>query len=354
MTLDPLSPEETGTLISRLLEIEALPAELRAQIVERSAGTPLFCEEFIHMLVDEGFVVRDGGKWRATSTINRLRVPQSIHAVLAARLDLLTGGEREALQAAAVIGQRFEASQVQSLLDGADVTPELDALRRKGLVGSGDRDGDEQHFRHLMIRDAAYGSLTKTRRAELHDRFRSVLESTTGDPQQVTEILAHHAGIAFTLSTELGLPHELMADRAGHAGTWSLAMAQRARTRHDTRALDTALSTLRPAAAATPHRDGPAIRAQIRLLEAQLMVMKAEYSAAREAASEAADLAEAAQLPALVATARLAEAWIGNWASEDPLNDFDKAVERAIEACRLAGDLPGEIEARHQHPLRHR
>src|SRR5439155_532154 len=88
ITLDPLNPQETSTLVSRLLEIEALPDELRRQIVERSAGTPLFCEELIHMLVDEGLVVRDGASWRATATIDQIRVPQGINAVLAARLDL--------------------------------------------------------------------------------------------------------------------------------------------------------------------------------------------------------------------------------------------------------------------------
>src|ERR1700687_5037548 len=71
ITLDPLSPQDTGTLISRLLEIEALPAELRAQIIERSAGTPLFCEEFIHMLIDEGHLVHEGMSWRATGAIDR-------------------------------------------------------------------------------------------------------------------------------------------------------------------------------------------------------------------------------------------------------------------------------------------
>jgi predicted ATPase len=73
ITLDPLSPHDTGTLISRLLEIEALPAELRAQIIERSAGTPLFCEEFIHMLIDEGHLVREGMSWRATGSIGQIR-----------------------------------------------------------------------------------------------------------------------------------------------------------------------------------------------------------------------------------------------------------------------------------------
>src|SRR3979411_972290 len=119
ITLDPLSPHDTGTLISRLLEIEALPADLRAPIIERSAGTPLFCEEFIHMLIDEGHLVHEGMSWRATGSIGQIRVPQSINAVLAARLDGLSDADKNMLQAASVIGQRFQLRQFQVSMGGA-------------------------------------------------------------------------------------------------------------------------------------------------------------------------------------------------------------------------------------------
>src|SRR5207245_10984270 len=104
ITLEPLKPGETGTLISRLLEIEALPATLRAQIIERSEGTPLFCEEFIQMLIDDGRLVRDGASWRATGRIDQVEVPHSIQAVLAARLDGLPDRENGVPKAARVIG----------------------------------------------------------------------------------------------------------------------------------------------------------------------------------------------------------------------------------------------------------
>ncbi|HYS29593.1 MAG TPA: adenylate/guanylate cyclase domain-containing protein, partial [Candidatus Limnocylindria bacterium] len=211
ITLDPLNPEETGTLISRLLEIEALPANLRAQIIDRSAGTPLFCEEFIQMLIDEGRLVRDGPSWRAMGQIDQIDVPHSIQAVLAARLDGLPDNEKGVLQAASVIGERFEAAQVRELVGGTDPEAALESLRRKGLVVAGDRDRDELRFRHLLIRDAAYASLTKSERAALHDRFGSSLEREAGDPQQLTEILAHHAERALTLSMELGIEAELLA-----------------------------------------------------------------------------------------------------------------------------------------------
>jgi tetratricopeptide (TPR) repeat protein len=320
---------------------------LKDQIIERSAGTPLFCEEFIHMLIDEGMVVRDGENWRATGTIEEIRVPHSIHAVLAARLDLLQPKERSALQAASVIGQRFALGELQGLIDGSDVDSPLESLRRKGLVAGGDGANDEYHFRHLLIRDAAYGSLPKADRASLHDRLRSVLEAESGDPQQIAEILSHHAERSFTLSKELALDDELIAERAGHTVRWLLVMADRARTRNDIRVLEETLNSLNTVADRLPDGGGVAVRSQLRLLDAQLRVMKADYRGAQEAAAAAGALAEEANLLSVVATARLTEAWIANWSSgEGGIEHFQAVAERAIEAARQAGDVPAEIEAR--------
>jgi predicted ATPase/class 3 adenylate cyclase len=347
ITLDPLSPHDTGTLISRLLEIEALPAELRAQIIERSAGTPLFCEEFIHMLIDEGHLVREGMSWRATGSIGQIRVPQSINAVLAARLDGLSDADKNMLQAASVIGQRFQLLQLQEMMGDEDLDDVVDSLRRKGLLVGDDGGDQELAFRHLLIRDAAYGSLPKSERATLHDKFGAVLERQAADAGQLTEILAHHAERAFTLSNEVGVSGEVLFNRALRAMQWMLAMADRARTRHELHVVDSALNVVRSAIAVLPDGGGIEARARAALLEAQLLVMAADYGSAARAAAEAAALAEAAGLLPLVATARLAEAWIWNWSGEDSIDAGAAIIERAIEACHRSGDLAGEIEARH-------
>ncbi len=346
ITLDPLNPEETRMLISRLLEIEALPATLRAQIIERSAGTPLFCEEFIQMLIDEGRLVRAGPNWKATGNIDQIDVPHSIQAVLAARLDGLPDSEKGVLQAASVVGERFGMAQVRGLLAGADPEASLESLRRKGLVTGADG-RDEMRFRHLLIRDAAYASLTKSERATLHDRFGSVLEGEAGDPLQLTEILAHHAERALTLSIELGLEGELLEHRASRALDWWLASGDRAITRRDLPTVAAALQTARAAGALLPDAGGLASRARLALLEAQRLLMTGDYSDAAQAAAEAAGLAQQADLPRVVATARLTEAWIANWTLVGGLADFDRIVQRAVDACRRAGDAAGEVEALH-------
>ena len=347
ITLDPLNPKETATLIERLLEIEALPGDLREQIIERSAGTPLFCEEFIHMLIDEGRLVREDGEWRATAAVAQVKVPQSIAAVLAARLDGLPDVERTVLEAASIIGERFELRQLQALVEDPGLESVLESLRRKGLVTFADRFDEELRFRHLLIRDAAYASLPKSQRAALHDRFGSALESQAGDPQQFAEILAHHAEKAFALSKELEVVGEQLETRARRAAQWSLSLAGRARPRHDIQNLEAALRDARGAAAALPGGGGLEFRARIQLLEAQAMMMRADYVGAGKAAGYAAGLAEEGNLLDVVATARLTELWISNYTRGGESADFERLTAVAIDACKRAGDVPGEIEAQH-------
>ncbi len=347
ITLDPLNPKETATLIGRLLEIEALPNDLRQQIIERSAGTPLFCEEFIHMLIDEGRLVREDGKWRATAAVAQVNVPQSIAAVLAARLDGLPEVERNVLQAASIIGERFEPRQLQELVHDPSLESVLESLRRKGLLTFADRFDDELRFKHLLIRDAAYASLPKSQRAELHDRFGSALESQAGDPQQFAEILAHHAERAFSLSRELAMEGEQLAARARRTVQWSLVLADRARLRHDIQNLEAALQEARSAAAALPDFGGLDLRARIQLLEAQAMVLRADYAGAGKAAAESARLAEQGNLLDVVAAARLTELWISTYAGGSLSEEFERLTALAVNACKGAGDVPGEIEARH-------
>lgn len=347
ITLDPLNPTETGTLISSLLEIEGLPPTLRSQIIERSAGTPLFCEEFIRMLIDEGRLVRDDRSWHAVGAIDSIRVPESVQAVLAARLDGLPENEKNLLQAASVVGERFDMAQIKDLLTGSDPEAGLESLRRKALVSGGDGPGDELHFSHLLVRDAAYASLPKSQRAALHDRFGLVLEAEAGDPLQMTEILAHHAERALTLSLELALEGDPVTNRARRALEWSLSMGERAMTRRDRATMEAALNTARAASAILPDAGGLVSRTRAALLEAELLVIAADYPRARSAIAGAAAMAEQASLPSLVAKARLAEAWIMNWTFEGSLEEFREVAERAVEACRQAGDIAGEIEARH-------
>ncbi|GAC1456129.1 MAG: hypothetical protein NVSMB8_02360 [Candidatus Limnocylindrales bacterium] len=227
MTLEGLDAAQTTTLISRLLDIDDLPADLRAKIAARSEGNPLFCEEFLRMLIDDGRVIFQDGRWRATADAASVTVPETIVALLAAGIDRLGPAEKRTLQLASIVGERFTAAEVQALAPDADPAA-LDTLERKGLVLE-DREGagaGALKFKHLLVREVAYGSLSKADRAGLHERFGKGLERAVGDRRdEYAEIFAHHAERAFTLSREVGLGAEVVGPRATRALLWTLALA---------------------------------------------------------------------------------------------------------------------------------
>ena len=109
IALEPLSLEDTGRLTSLLLEVDDMAPEVRQRILERAEGNPFFLEEILRQLIDEGLVIREGARWRAL-TGARVEIPDSVHAVLAARIDLLPGAREES--GAACSGRR------PSVLDG--------------------------------------------------------------------------------------------------------------------------------------------------------------------------------------------------------------------------------------------
>jgi class 3 adenylate cyclase/tetratricopeptide (TPR) repeat protein len=243
--LEPLSDEECGDLIGNLLGRAALPEEARDRILAAAEGTPLFVEEMLSMLIDDGLVARVDDRWVATGALSDLRVPPTIQALLAARLDQLTGDERAAIQRAAVCGKQFHVGAVSALLDadGGEVRPTLMSLVRRDLIRP-DRSSlagqDAFRFRHQLIRDAAYEAAPKALRAELHERFADWLEGV-GETrvEEFEEILAYHLEQAHRLLSELGpldsAGHELSLRAAAHYA----ASGRRASDRSDDRAAAT-------------------------------------------------------------------------------------------------------------------
>ena len=184
ISLEPLSDDECGDLIGNLLGRAALPEEARDRILAAAEGTPLFVEEMLSMLIDDGSLARDGDRWVATGPLVDLRVPPTIQALLAARLEQLTGDERAVIQRAAVCGKQFHVGAVAALLDGGEVQPILMSLVRRDVLRP-DRSSlagqDAFRFRHQLIRDAAYEAAPKALRAELHERFADWLEGVGED-----------------------------------------------------------------------------------------------------------------------------------------------------------------------------
>jgi len=218
--LEPLAAEEADELIEALTD--AIPGELRERILEAAGGNPLFVEEMVAM------VAEDGGD---------VSVPPTIQALLAARLDQLDPGERGVLERGSVEGQVFHRDAVAALApeeprpDGRLMTlVRKDLIRPEAAVVV---DDEAYRFRHLLIRDTAYEALPKATRAELHERFAVWLEEHGAALVELDEIVGYHLEQAYRYRAELGPLDESAAAIAEKAAGRLLASAERARERGD-------------------------------------------------------------------------------------------------------------------------
>jgi DNA-binding SARP family transcriptional activator len=233
--LEPLSEKDAGELVANLLGGAELTSAARAKIVAASEGNPLFVEETLVMLIDEGVLRSEADGWRQAEDVRTLSVPATIHALLAARLDRLEPVERSLLTRAAVIGTRFSPGALALLagdLPEDAVERALAGLVRKELLRPARSDplGDGYRFRHMLIRDAAYASLPKWQRAELHERAAEWLDARPGE---YDEIVGYHLEQAFRYGSELGRHDGHEAALAERAALLLAAAGRRAFARGD-------------------------------------------------------------------------------------------------------------------------
>jgi tetratricopeptide (TPR) repeat protein len=238
--LEPLSPDESARLIRELLAIDALPDDLRAQVIARSEGNPLYIEEFLRLLIDGGHVAKRDDRFVATASLETLVVPASLHALIAARLDSLPAAVKLVLQRGAVVGKVFwpEAIASQGPTDGRledllrdaarhDMVSELD---ERGVGG-----GRAWTFKHILIRDVAYDAIPKAERSRAHDAFGRWLEGTSAERRdEYADIVVYHAEQAYLLAHELGEPDIQQLGLRAYSGL--MASGIKAKERGDVRA----------------------------------------------------------------------------------------------------------------------
>jgi class 3 adenylate cyclase len=191
--LEPLSAAEAGRLLDELLAVE-LPEPVRRVVVEQGEGNPFFVEELLGTLIDHGILTRANGAWTARELPADFAIPDSVQAVLAARIDLLASAEKAALQAASVIGRVFWPGPVYELLP--ETAPDFRVLEGRDFVrrrsGSSIAGETEFAFKHQLTREVAYASLPKAKRARLHAAFAAWLESFGEGRDEHASFLAHH------------------------------------------------------------------------------------------------------------------------------------------------------------------
>jgi class 3 adenylate cyclase/tetratricopeptide (TPR) repeat protein len=221
--LEALQPAESEELVNALLAEHDISTDARALLLEKTEGNPLFVEETIRMLVEEA----ESGDGVATAR----RIPDTLQALIAARIDRLPTDDKALLQRAAVIGRVFWTGAV------AELAPELEDLRhllddlimREFLLEeprstiSGEK---AYRFKHVLIREVAYSGLSKSSRAAHHERFAGWLKAHAGD--ELLEIRAYHLEQACSLFKELdgSCPPQLAEECATaleHAGKRALA-----------------------------------------------------------------------------------------------------------------------------------
>ena len=316
--LEPLADDETRALIDNL--VGEVDDTVHRRIAAAAEGNPLFVEELAAMLLEEGMA--------ATA------VPATINVLLAARLDRLEPNERRVLECAAVEGAEFHAGAV-SALAGRPAGDALFALVRKDLVRShravfAGEDGFR--FRHILLRDAAYDSLPKSRRAELHARYAEWLEDIANErPLEYEELLGYHLEQAFRCRSEIARVDDAAQALARRAADHLASAGGRALERRDAPA---AASLLARAAALAED-------AEVQLVLGQAYAERGSIDEAATAFETARVLATRDRDARLAALARMESAFAAFSGSGGPIDVLLRLAEDAIAECEAHDDDSG-------------
>jgi tetratricopeptide (TPR) repeat protein len=340
--LGALSHEDAGELVDALLTEANLSADLRGDVLAKAEGNPLFVEETVRMLADgsEG-----------------VPIPDTVQALIAARIDGLPREEKVVLQRAAVVGRVFwrgAIAQLSSEID--DVDQVLDGLLLRDFLVQEARSSisGEQAFRfkHILIREIAYSGLTKLARATLHEEFAAWLHGR--GVEELVEIRAYHLDRAVVLRTELDgtAPQELVGDAAAAlevAGTRALAREANRSGRHllqRSAELEPTLERRYQAARAAWRLDdipavsvemervrGDAHEAGNRRIEGRALIVLGEVTAFRDSDSPG--------------SRRIIEEGLSLLEPDDFIGRFD-ALRQLSTLARWVGDWPGARRFAHE------
>jgi class 3 adenylate cyclase/tetratricopeptide (TPR) repeat protein len=231
--IDPLSKAEMGQLLEGL--VPGLPAEIAGQVVQRAEGIPLYAVETVRMLIDQGALEPAEQGYRLVRPPAQLALPETLHALIAARLDALPAAERNLLQQASVLGQTFQRQALQVIRgsEPGETDRLLDALVSKDLLLADDDPRSPERgqlgFAQGAVREVAYGTLARAERRALHsaaaDHF------ARADESEAVGMVASHYLAAYEAAPD----HPAAADLRARARDFLLASAERAHALHSYR-----------------------------------------------------------------------------------------------------------------------
>jgi len=221
--LDPLAAEAMEALLTG--PVPGLPEDVRERILERAEGVPFYAVETVRMLLDRGVLVRDGATYRMTREIGTLEVPETLQALISARLDGLSGDERRIVQQVAVLGRTFWPRGIAALsgLSEDELEPLLGSLVRKEIfaltVDPLSAERGQYAFLQDLVKKVAYDTLSRRQRKALHLAAAEHLR-TLGEDDEIVEVLAAHYLDAYEAA-----PGDPDADRIRDIARNTLALA---------------------------------------------------------------------------------------------------------------------------------
>jgi tetratricopeptide (TPR) repeat protein len=340
--LEPLSLQAMEDLLAGL--VPGLPDELRDGMLARAEGIPLYAVETVRMLLDRGLLAREGDVYRPIGPIETLEVPETLHALIAARLDNLTTEERHLLQVASVLGKTFTKHGLQALtaMPEAELDPLLGALVRKEMLSiQADRRSPElgqYAFLQDLVRLVAYETISKRERKAKHLAAAEFLLSlTSAEEDEAVEVIASHYLDAYEAAPDDQDAGEVRAkacEMFSRAGERAASLAANAQAQ---RAFERGLDL----------SDDPLAKAELHEragVAAAVGARTGEASAHFERSIELFD-AQGAAHPAARVSARLAEILWDRGRLEEGLESMERslAVLLAEEADEDVGALAAQV-----------
>ena len=335
LMLDLLGDAESRALVDGFLGGKAAPAPVLDLVLRRAEGNPLFMEEILRVLIEREILTETNGHWGLTVPLTQVTIPESVHAVVAARIDALPGPEKRALQAAAIVGKDFWLGALGHLIDESNIDIAVQGLVAKDVLvhkrRSTLRGEDEFTFRHILLRDVAYATIPKAQRWPLHARCAEWQQRIAGDRQsEWADFVAHHWVQVVTLRRDLGLPFD---PRAREQAVANLLLAgERATALY---ANTTALDHYSRALELDPP---PPERLRALLGRGDVWMLLGQYEPARDDFGAVRVLAQEVGDPRWEAVAldRLGH----SYRRQDQVSRALEHLEPALALSRKAGDLP--------------
>ncbi len=197
LRLDPLGIESASEMLSALLGDGAELGALKRLIIERTEGNPFFMEETVQVLFDDGGLIRNGAV-KLTRPLNQLKIPPTVQAILASRIDRLAPDQKDLLQTLAVIGTEFKLGLVCQVAakTAAELEPTLSELQLGEFIYEQPAVGDIEYiFKHALTHDVAYNSVLNERRRILHGRIGAAIEALYADRSEdhISSLARHYA-----------------------------------------------------------------------------------------------------------------------------------------------------------------